>query len=135
MKAKYVLAIATVLLLGIVCYKIEFVATSLRMQSRPENVFASSSSPITVKATLVNRLGLPVPFERLVGKFVIYRGADKINVIKKESDTLVFKTTGDTGRLVIFFYSTAMPFPVEMVLNIRESAMATLLPPMSSTRA
>lgn len=129
MKGKHILLIAILLLLGIVCYKIVFVPTSLTMQSRPETVFASSTSRIIVKATLINRLGLPVPFERLAGKFVVYQGANKINIIRKESDRLVFKTRGDAGRLVIFFYSKTIPFPVEMILNIRESAIAALIPP------
>ncbi|MCL5021032.1 MAG: hypothetical protein M1339_05085 [Bacteroidetes bacterium] len=127
MNGKSVILFSAVLLLGIVCYKVVFVPTSLSMHSFPEQIFVSSATPVTVKATLIDRLGLPVPFERLEGKFVVDQGGDKINVVQTKSDELVFTTKGSAGRLVIYFYSTKIPFPVEIVLNIKESAMASLI--------
>lgn len=127
MNTRSIIIAAVLILLGIVCYKIVFVPTSLNMQSSPQEIFASSSSPIVVKATLINRLGLPVPFERLDGKFIVYQGSSKINIIKTESDELVFRTRGATGRLIIYFYSQTIPFPVEIVLDIKQSAIASLI--------
>lgn len=127
MNWKSFLAASLLVLLVIVCYKIVFVPSSLTMRSQPEQIFASSASPVTVKATLINKLGLPVPFEHLKGKFIVYEGADKINVVRTEGNEMIFKTRGTTGRLVIYYYSGAIPFPVEIILNIRESSIAGLI--------
>lgn len=127
MNWKSVLALSLVVLLAIVCYKVVFVPTSLSMKSSPEEIFASSTSPVIVKATLVNKLGLPVPFTRVDGRFIVYEGADKIHIVRTEGNELIFKTMGSTGRLVIYYYSTTIPFPVEMILNIKESAIASLI--------
>lgn len=135
MSGKSVLLIAAVLLLAIVCYKVVFVPTSLSMQSYPEQIFVSSASPVKVKATLIDRLGLPVPFSRLDGKFVVDQGGDKINIVQTERDELVFTTRGAAGRLVIYFYSASIPFPVEIVLNIKESAMASRISPAIAVEA
>ncbi len=126
MNGKSLVAILIVLLLGIVCYKVVLVPTNLVMRTSPENIFASSSSPVVVRATLINRLGMPVPFRRLSGKFIVDEGADKIAIVKTGRDELVFRTSGQTGRLVILFYSNAIAFPVEIVLNIKGAAVAEL---------
>ncbi|MCL4538086.1 MAG: hypothetical protein M1378_00535 [Bacteroidetes bacterium] len=133
MKGIQVLAAAVLILLCIVAYKIVFVPTSMTMQTIPNQIFATSSRPVVVKATLTNGLGLPVPFEHLAGKFVVYQGSGKIDIIRTESDRLVFKTRGDVGRLVIYFYTTEMPFPVEVVLDIQPSSIAGLVPRHEST--
>ncbi len=133
MKGIQILAAAVLVLLCIVVYKVVFVPTSMSMQTVPERIYATSSKPVTVKATLTNRLGLPVPFEHLTGKFVVYQGSHKINIVRTERDRLVFKTKGDAGRLVIYFYSAKIPFPVEIVLDIRPSAIAGLSPWYEST--
>ncbi len=127
MSAKSLVIVSLALLLGIVCYKVIFVPTSLAMASSPDKVFAGGSSPVVVKATLLNRLGMPVPFRHLAGKFVIDEGADKIDVVKTESDELVFKTKGATGKLVILFYTSAIAFPVEIIVNISGTAIAGLI--------
>lgn len=127
MSGKSIIIFSLLVLLGIVGYKVVFVPTSLNMESHPQEIFASSSSPVVVKATLINRLGLPVPFERLYGKFVVYQGANKIDIVKTERNELVFKTRGSAGRLIIYFYSRTIPFPVEIILNIKQSAIASLI--------
>ena len=127
MNWKSVLAFSLVVLLAIVCYKVVFVPASLSMKSSPEEIFASSTSPVIIKATLINKLGLPVPFTRVDGRFIVYEGADKIHIVRTEGNELIFKTMGSTGRLVIYYYSTTIPFPVEMILNIKESAIASLI--------
>ena len=127
MSAKSLIAASLALLLGIVCYKVIFVPTSLSMASSPDKVFAGGSSPVVVKATLINRLGIPVPFQHLSGKFVVDEGADKIDIVKTDRDELVFRTKGTKGKLVILFYSNAIPFPVEIVVNISGTAIAGLI--------
>ena len=127
MSGKSIIIVAVLVLLGIVAYKVVLVPTSLNMQSQPHEIFASSSSPVVVRARLINKLGLPVPFERLYGKFVVYQGADKIDIVKTERNELVFKTRGSSGRLIIYFYSLSIPFPVEIILNIKQSAIASLI--------
>jgi hypothetical protein len=127
MSAKSLVLISAAVLLGIVCYKVVFVPTSLTMASSPNKVFASGSSPVVVKATMINRLGIPVPFRHLAGKFVVDEGADKIDVVKTESDELIFKTKGATGKLVILFYTSAIAFPVEIIVNISGTAIAGLI--------
>jgi hypothetical protein len=127
MSAKSLIVISLALLLAIVCYKVVFVPTSLAMSSSPDKVFAGGSSPVVVKATLLNRLGMAVPFRHLTGRFVVDEGADKIDVVRTESDELIFKTKGATGKLVILFYSNAIPFPVEIVVNISGTAIAGLI--------
>ena len=126
MSAKSLIILSAALLLGIVCYKVVFVPTSLAMASSPDKVFAGGSSPVVVKAKLLNRLGMPVPFRHLAGKFVVDEGANMIDILKTERDELVFRTKGATGRLVILFYTSAVPFPVEIVVNISGTAIAGL---------
>ncbi len=127
MSAKSLIIVSAAVLLGIVCYKVVFVPTSLTMASSPDKVFAGGSSPVVVKATMINRLGMPVPFRHLSGKFVVDEGADKIDIVKTDRDELVFRTKGTTGKLVILFYSSAIPFPVEIVVNISGTAIAGLI--------
>ena len=122
MKGTRVLAAALLILVCIVVYKIVFVPAGMTMQTVPGQIFAASSKPVVVRAILTNRLGLPVPFEHLKGKFVVCQGSAKIDILRTEDDRLVFKTRGDVGRLVIYFYTSEMPFPVEVVLDIKSSA-------------
>lgn len=127
MSAKSLILVSAAVLLGIVCYKVVFVPTSLTMASSPNKVIAGGSSPVVVKATMINRLGIPVPFQHLSGKFVVDEGADKIDIVKTDRDELVFRTKGTPGKLVILFYSNAIPFPVEIVVNISGTAIAGLI--------
>jgi hypothetical protein len=126
MNARFAVAVVAALLLGIVGYKVVFVPTSLRMKSTPETIFAQSQSPVVVRAILTDKLGLRVPFRHLSGKFVVDEGAEKIDIVKTEGDEIEFRTKGMTGRLVILYYSDAVVFPVEIVLNITGSAVASL---------
>ncbi len=127
MNSRSVIIFSLVLLFGIVCYKLVFVPTSMSLQSSPHDIFSVNTSPVKVKAMLTNRLGMQVPFEHLTGKFIINEGADKIDIVKTERDELIFKTKGSTGRLVILFFSNEIPFPVELVLDIRGAAIADLI--------
>lgn len=128
MKGTRILATALLILLCIVAYKVVFVPASMTVQTVPGQIYATSSTPVVVKAILTNRLGLQVPFEHLTGKFIVYQGSGKIDIIRTEGDRLIFKTKGDVGRLVIYFYTSEMPFPVEVVLDIKPSAIAGLAP-------
>ena len=127
MSTKSFLIFFSALLLGIVCYKVVFVPTSLKMNSSPETIYAGGASPVVVRAVMTNRLGMRVPFERLTGKFVVDEGGDKINIVSTEGDEIVFRTKGAAGRLILLFYSKVIPFPVEIVLDIKGSTIAGLV--------
>ena len=115
-------------LLGIVAYKIVFIPVSVNMTSYPRQIFVNSSTPVDIKVVAVNRIGFPIPFMRLHGKFVIQEGAKKIQVLKAGNDEMVFNTKDTAGKLVVLYYTPIIPFPVEIVLNIETSSIACLNP-------
>ncbi len=121
---KFVIVFLAVILAGIVAHKAIFSPRSVTFECHPERILANSSSPIVVRVVALNRLGFRVPFEHLDGNFAIQEGAEKINIVSKNNDHLIFKTAGRTGRLVIMYFTRVVPFPVEIILNIESAALA-----------
>ena len=115
-----------VILLGVVAYKTVFVPVSVDMTSYPGKIFVNSSAPVDIKVFALNRIGFRIPFMHLRGKFLIPEGADKIQVMKTESDQIILRPLGTSGKLVVLYYTPAVAFPVEIVLHIESSSMAFL---------
>ncbi len=124
MKPRSILVLVLLVLVGIVVYKIVFVPVSVGITSTPKKIFINSSSPVDIRVVALNKIGFGVPFMRLQGKFEIPEGASKIQIVRTGADELMFNTKSTTGKLVVLYYTPAVPFPVEIVLNIETSAMA-----------
>lgn len=114
-----------IILIGIVLYKLVFIQTSVSFECHPAKIFVYSSEPVVVKVNALNKLGFRIPFKRLYGTFVIREGIDRINIVRKERDELVFRTSGGGGRLVVLYYTMAVPIPLEINLNIQSAAVAS----------
>ncbi len=130
MSAKSILALIFAVLFGIVAYKTVFSPVSIAIRSYPKKIYIDSSNPVDVKVVAVNRIGFGIPFMRLRGHFLIQEGATKIQVLKTKGDELIFRTKSATGKLVILYYTTVVPFPVEIVLNIETAAIASVDTPL-----
>lgn len=118
------IALLLVGFLGFVLYKLVFLPTSVSFESCPKKIFVYSSSSVTIKIIALNRLGFGVPFKHLNGKFVVREGTEKIEVVREERDEFTFRTKGSKGRLVILYYTSVVPFPVEIILNIEDATVA-----------
>lgn len=105
-------------------YKMVIAPVSVTFESCPAKILTNSSSPIVVAVFPVNRLGLRIPFGHLDGKFVVNEGSEKIDIVQEKRDELIFKTGDSVGRLVIFYYTNRIPFPIQIILNIENSSLA-----------
>jgi hypothetical protein len=121
---KFVITFLLLVFFGFVLYKMVFLPTSVSFESYPKKIFVYSSSPVTVKIIALNRLGFGIPFKRLNGKFVVREGTEKIEVVGEKRNEFIFRTKGSSGRLVILYYTSVVPFPVEIILNIEDATVA-----------
>ena len=121
---RFVIAFLLLVFLGFVLYKMIFLPISVSFESYPKKIFVYGSSPVTVKVIALNRLGFGIPFKRLDGKFVVREGTEKIEVVQEKRDEFVFRTKRSSGRLVILYYTSVVPFPVEIILNIETASVA-----------
>jgi hypothetical protein len=112
------------ILFGAAIYKIFFLPTSITFESYPKKIFAFGSSPVKVKVIALNRLGIAIPLKHLTGKFIVEDGTDKIEVLREMGDELTFLPRGKVGRVVVLYYTSMMPFPLEIVLDIRNAFIA-----------
>lgn len=126
MSGKFFLILPAVILAGFIVYRVLISPASVTFENRPSRILSNSSSENTVKVFPVDRLGLKIPFVHLVGRFIVNQGKEKIDIVAEKSDELIFRTRNVTGRLVIFYYTSIMSFPLEIILEIESTSMAGL---------
>jgi len=124
LKTSIVLVLVTAALL--VTYKLVFIPSSIGTQTTPERIFVNQSSSVVVKVVPLNRLGLRVPFRHLKGRFIIREGEDMLEVTATTSDQMTFRTRGSPGKIVIYYYTDIIPFPIEIILNVESATVASL---------
>lgn len=113
-----------IVLAGLVGYRLLLSPASVTFEYRPSVILTNSSSENVVHVFPVNRLGLKIPFVHLAGRFVVSQGKEKIDILREKNDELIFKTRNVPGRLVILYYTSTVPFPVEIILDIENASIA-----------
>lgn len=126
MSRKFLLSFVIVVLAGFAIYKVMFSPVSVTFESHPGKILTNSESPISVEVFPLNRLGLRVPFGHLNGKFVVSEGGEKIDIVREKEDEFTFETRNGAGRLVILYYAQKVSFPVEIILYIENSSLASM---------
>ena len=126
MNHKFLLLFAIALLISFAIYRVVFYPVSVTFKTYPVKVLTNSSSPITVDVFQINRLGFRVPFRHLDGKFVVNEGAERIDIVQEGKDRFIFKTRNSSGVVVILYYASKVPFPVQIVLNIEGASLALI---------
>lgn len=120
MKSERVLiALIVVIFLIVFGLKELFTIHNIQIFKEPDYLFPDGKSTLTLEVEPVNRFGTKVPFREIKSDFEVVEGIEKVKIIEKRNNKIVFRSNYETGRVVVRIKNIYILIPIEVTIEIK----------------
>lgn len=116
---RVIITILAVIVLLVLAIKEFFTIYKIEVFKDPEYLFPNGNSTLTVTVKLVNRFGIKIPFKDMKTDFDVIEGIEKVNIVEKKDDKIVFRSNYETGKVVIRIKNNYLLLPIEITIEIK----------------